>query len=561
MAKSPVKFYSVSHIPETPTDGAIYFVNGGELYKGASRFGANKVWTVPSDATITGETEAAKLSAALTAAGVTGAIGGDILTGYGAAKVFNGSTWVDLGADSSATDALAAKVSTLESDVSDIKTVVTVTTTPGEEPATTTTVNANSGSFTALLVGGSTIQELISAGADARIAAIPTSTVNGTSNGITVSVTTAGGSVTAVTVNAAAFANVVNFDGVITSGDLPPSPKKGDIVVIGTPNTEADPPEELAQELRPGQEYIYTGDTVGEGGATYDSTKWQLIGDQTTTQDQIDTAIASAMRYSSAAGVTSSASTLNSAVAALASAIDGAKTEISSPDSDSGDLVTASAVVGYVAGTRWNASDTAYPIGEGENRPSIAVEIDESAEKKVTVTATNFGTAVGANVVTLAQGETFASKSNSGDLPTASQVYSLVSEKIGAVTASTIAFDYKNNQENPTNITSSASTVQGAIAILDSTVASALSDISGLATTMSNLGEAAYKGVATSIGPTVGIPAEGTEGQGGYKPAVPAASDDKLATEKAVRDALEQATLCWYDDEDVNNEGSGTETP
>ena len=109
-----------------------------------------------------------------------------------------------------------------------------------------------------------------------------------------------------------------------------------------------------------------------------------------------------ALAYSSTTGVTSSATTLKSAVKALASAVDGAKTEISSPDSASGDLVTASAVIGYVSGTRWNASDIAYPIGQGENRPSIAVEIDESASKKVIVSATNFGTAVGANVVTLA---------------------------------------------------------------------------------------------------------------------------------------------------------------
>lgn len=62
----------------------------------------------------------------------------------------------------------------------------------------------------------------------------------------------------------------------------------------------------------------------------------------------------------------------------------------------------------------------------------------------------------------------------------------------------------------------------------------------------------ADKGVATSIGPAETIPAQGTEGQEGYVPAVPAASDSNLATEKAVRDAvasaISAAELLWLDE-------------
>lgn len=43
-----VKFYSVSASDAKTDAGGIYFVTGGELYKGTSRFGANKVFTVPS---------------------------------------------------------------------------------------------------------------------------------------------------------------------------------------------------------------------------------------------------------------------------------------------------------------------------------------------------------------------------------------------------------------------------------------------------------------------------------------------------------------------------------
>lgn len=83
-------------------------------------------------------------------------------------------------------------------------------------------------------------------------------------------------------------------------------------------------------------------------------------------------------------------------------------------------------------------------------------------------------------------------------------------------------------------------------------VASALTSIDAINTSLSSLGAAAYKGVAESIGPSTSIPAQGTEGQEGYVPAVSAADHTKLATEKAVRDALDevvaQTTLCWYEE-------------
>ena len=44
MATQAVKFYSVASLPSTPNPGALYFVDGGELYKGAQRFGGNKVF-------------------------------------------------------------------------------------------------------------------------------------------------------------------------------------------------------------------------------------------------------------------------------------------------------------------------------------------------------------------------------------------------------------------------------------------------------------------------------------------------------------------------------------
>ena len=49
MATQAVKFYSVSSLPASPSAGALYFVNGGELYKGTKRFGANKVYTANAE--------------------------------------------------------------------------------------------------------------------------------------------------------------------------------------------------------------------------------------------------------------------------------------------------------------------------------------------------------------------------------------------------------------------------------------------------------------------------------------------------------------------------------
>ena len=95
-----VKFYSVASDATRSDTNGIYFVTGGELYKGTSRFGANKVFTAVA--------EASTIEAAT--AGITGQIGGDILVGFGAAKVWDAEansgsgSWVDLGQDQDVLD-------------------------------------------------------------------------------------------------------------------------------------------------------------------------------------------------------------------------------------------------------------------------------------------------------------------------------------------------------------------------------------------------------------------------------------------------------------------------
>lgn len=79
-----VKFYSVAASDTKPKGGnGIIFVDNGELYKGAQRFGANKVTNQETPPTA-----------------AQGAIGGDINIYNNVAKVFDGSEWktiVDVG--------------------------------------------------------------------------------------------------------------------------------------------------------------------------------------------------------------------------------------------------------------------------------------------------------------------------------------------------------------------------------------------------------------------------------------------------------------------------------
>ena len=75
-----VKFYATTSESyaaiETKDTGGIYFVDGGELYKGSARFGLGRVTVAESTA------------------GIEGAARGDIVvTGAGAGWVFDGTNW------------------------------------------------------------------------------------------------------------------------------------------------------------------------------------------------------------------------------------------------------------------------------------------------------------------------------------------------------------------------------------------------------------------------------------------------------------------------------------
>lgn len=362
-----VKFYSVASLPATADAGGVYFVENGELYKGSQRFGLGRVTVAESTTSIEG---AARGDIVVTGAGAGWvfdgtdwqSIGGDIgslqsmwradisasLSGLAAGGTGSYITGITQNADGSVT----ANASTFETDVltavgdgsasgTGNGITVSVTTTSGKvtgvqvsaSQITCDTVAASTASFTnltvtstatfsvtdisanSLTINGSTVEQL----ADKQIAAIAAVTQTGASNGFTVSVTTQSGSVTAVSVDASTFGNVMRFRGVVTS--LPTEGNTaGDIVVIGANPTGSG--------LVQGQEYIYT-----------DTNTWELIGDQNTY---------ALNAYSSTATVYGGVTTVPGALNAAGAAIDALKTKTdayvggSASDSDQGVAVTVS---------------------------------------------------------------------------------------------------------------------------------------------------------------------------------------------------------------------------
>ena len=187
----------------------------------------------------------------------------------------------------------------------------------------TATFSATTVSADTLTIGGSTVEQL----ADKQIAAIAASTATSTATGITVSVTTQGGSVTAVSLNAEAFANAMHFLGVgtvqKTEGGVNVTPPAGKTPVAG----------DIVSDSTTGLEAICTG--------TDPSTTWELIGDN---------AVYALNAYSSTATVyaDAGAATVPAALNAAGAAIDALKTKTdayvggSASDADQGVAVTVS---------------------------------------------------------------------------------------------------------------------------------------------------------------------------------------------------------------------------
>jgi hypothetical protein len=368
-----IKFYATTSASydalvasESVNGAGIYFVEGGELYKGTSRFGLGRVTLASSTA------------------GVVNPARGDIVvTGSGAGWVFDGTNWQSIGGDigtitsawqsdiSAAVEALVSTFTTGDAEgqvklgdtnatvngwsdlVGSVSTNATTIASVSERvtaienivDASTNTVTATTGSFSnlsvdsatfnattvsagTLTVGGSDISDLISAGADARISAAKLSGTISTSDGA--GLVNEGQVVNYVSAQLQSFDNAMHFKGAGTS--LPASAEAGDVYVFTANATDES-------GYKAGQEVVYTGSA------------WEVIGDQNT--------------YAVAATVDASWSTLGTA--AFVNTAD-------TVTADATTLPTCSAVASYVS------SEIASAIGalagsSSDSDKGVAVEV------------------------------------------------------------------------------------------------------------------------------------------------------------------------------------------
>ena len=277
----------------------------------------------------------------------------------------------------------------------------------------TATFSATTVSATTLTVGGVDVSN------------IATATSTSTANGITVGVTTANGGVTAVTLDATSFGNVMHFVGVASvSSSVPESPDDGDIIVIGAATSEALPEIKLAlgvaNDVAQGQEYIYNGSS------------WELIGDQNTYAIESVVSASVTALQSRATDLETSMSTRASVGTGTATASYGVSGEVvlaanAQPtlsisvapvttsagitDQATDSLATAAAIKGYVDGAI-GAIEFSVPTN------STAGDSDKGVQVSVT---TEEGVVTAVDVVTTLQ-TTIATTNTDDEIPSAKAV-------------------------------------------------------------------------------------------------------------------------------------------
>lgn len=503
-----VKFYSMSALPETPNSDGVYFIQGGELYKGSSRFGLGRV---------------TKASTAEAFAALSDMARGDINVGYEGAKVWDGSAWQPLGGDTAELQSMwrsdikewtgsfasgdsASYIAYIDKDGdgkltahalpfptlnlgastvtgSDCGIYVDVTTQSGAVTGVTVSaddivcdsVSATAGTFTTLTVStadfnvtnvstttltinGSTVEQL----ADKQIAAIAASTVTSASNGITVSVTTQGGSVTAVSMDASAFGNVMHFKGVYAStGDVSDA-VAGDIIVIGS---------EPATGFVAGQEWICTAS---------EPETWELIGDQNTYA--LNAYSSTATVYTNVTNVPGALNAAGAAIDAL-NAANGAKASVGSD---------TTAVLHGISAAVTLASDAEPTLSITVDAITASTGIETGVDKVVTAGA-------------VADFVSDAISTATAYSPSAGAIVDAQTTTLGAaVHAIAGAFDTLKSKTDAYVGGTSSSTASGitaSVSIASDTMAPTVSlavDASALATAL-NLGTAAFANITTSI--------------------------------------------------------------
>lgn len=530
-----VKFYSIAATDAKPDNpNGIIFVNNGELYKGTQRFGANKVYTEKP-------------------AGNTGAISGDMYVNAGVTEVFNGDDWVGItdankwtsssyggtgkyiqsvqqGKDGTVTatavDFPAYTATAKTEDATSGGITVSVTTENGQvktveldaDEINCTSVTATSGTFTnldvtgtaefaattvtadSLTVNGSTIEQL----ADKQIAAIPAVTKSSTANGLTVSVTTEKGSVTAVTVDATAFANVMSFRGVEASTADVDDPEAGDIVIIGASPTGS---------AVTGQEYIYNGNA------------WELIGDQSTyaLKSTVDAALATKASIGTGTatasyGVSGNVVLTANAKPTMSISVAPVTTSAGITDAATTSLATAAAIAEYVTAKIDDSIPGTSKASGDDKGIQVTVNTDAGSVTQVDVAVT---------AVTTSEGITTGANES---LVTAGAVADYVADAI--TNAEPLA---ASATDTDAGITVTVSTNAGAVSSVD--VAVAKTTLFGdLDATVSS----SAKGIEYSVTETDGKLTAASLSVTLAESITTSATNDQIPSAKAVSDAL-----CW----------------
>ena len=444
MATTQVKFYSKAEMPTENVDqNGLYFIQNGELYKGSQRFGLGRVTIASSTTEIVGA-ERGDIVVTGSGAGWVYAgseagwksIGGDIgtitsawksdisasLSGLSVGDANSYITNITQNADGSVSANAAAFPSfdynpdAVTQSADDGGIYVSVTTQSGAvtsvfvsaDNLSVSTVTAETGNFTnlnvsdtatfsattvsatTLTIGGSTVEQL----ADKQIASIAASTVTSTATGITVGVTTQGGSVTAVSLNAEAFPNAMHFLGVGTVSKN--TSGEGDSAIVTPPVGKTPAAGDIVIDSSTGLEAICTSVTDDEPPVYH----WELIGDNT---------VFAVNAYTSTATVYANVETLPGAVNAAGAAIDALKSK-------------TDAYVGGTSSSEVSGITTSVTIASATMAPTVSLAVDASALSQ----ALGLGTAASkdyADEVT----------ANAATLPTCSAVASYVGAEISGL--------------------------------------------------------------------------------------------------------------------------------
>ena len=449
-----VKFYSVASLPASPTGNGIYFVDNGELYKGGKRFGALKV---------TAGTEPSAM--------ISGMIAGDItVSANGDAYAYNGTSWIQIAiAPSNVLQSLDVSLVGVDSGTSEVITGIkqddgkitayasafpTLCTGDGDGQVklnginasvsgwdtvtgdisgikaslddhesriggleswkigtdasfTTGALTATSGTFTSsLTVGGKTVSAI----ADDRIAAIAEVSKSASDDGVTVSVYTKSGSVekVEVAVDATASASdiikdstklvragdVVNYLSDVTKAmhfvgvknksvlnETTHSGSAGDLIIVDSKEYVSDGTKwiELGDESELGNLTEYTG---------YNTTLTNGASNLAAGINALDASI-KAMDFSSSItdnGVTTTITQADGKITAFGLTVDAIDT-IAYSESNATKLPTTSAVYYFVTGSinalTGSVSDSSNGVGitvneEGGKLTSAEVSVDPS---------------------------------------------------------------------------------------------------------------------------------------------------------------------------------------